>query len=260
MRLCCRIYGRGRRPCREFFMKLPAGRVSVGPAYVRAVLAGVLLCSLSACSLFFRPSSRDVPEAAVTRLPALPVPAMAETPEVARHIWNFMQRDPKFIPQAIARKNRHGPMLEKIFGRLGLPLELLNVAMIESGFRPDARSHAGAVGLWQFIPRTARHYGLTVNYLVDQRKDPVLSTVAAAKHLRSLYADYQDWYLALAAYNAGSGRINQAIRESGCRNFWTLSRAGYLSQETRDYVPRFIAVSLMQSGVRVRPVRRRIPG
>ncbi len=133
------------------------------------------------------------------------------------------------------------PMIEEVFYREGLPLELKYLAVIESALNPKAVSRANAVGLWQFMLPTGRMYGLEVNSLVDERMDPYKSTVAAARYLKDLHAMYNDWQLAIAAYNCGPGRVNYAMRRTGLRNFWKLWP--HLPRETASYVPTFIAAT-----------------
>jgi membrane-bound lytic murein transglycosylase D len=111
--------------------------------------------------------------------------------------------------------------------------------LIESAFSPTAYSRARALGLWQFISATGRHYGLAVGSLLDERRDPEQSTDAAIAYLSDLYLEFEDWHLALAAYNSGAGNVRRAIRRAGNRDFWDLQR--YLPRETRNYVPAFIA-------------------
>jgi membrane-bound lytic murein transglycosylase D len=138
------------------------------------------------------------------------------------------------------------PLFEEHLDRLNLPLELKYLAVVESALIPNARSRAGATGLWQFMYGTGKMYGLNVTSFVDDRSDPYKSTVAAAEHLRDLYKLYNDWLLALAAYNSGAGNVNRAIRRSGGKmNFWEISP--YLPRETRGYVPAFIAVTYVMS-------------
>ncbi|MDP2423610.1 MAG: LysM peptidoglycan-binding domain-containing protein [Bacteroidales bacterium] len=138
------------------------------------------------------------------------------------------------------------PVFEEHLDRLGLPLELKYLAVVESALLPTARSRAGATGLWQFMYGTGKMYNLRVTSLVDDRSDPYSSTIAAAEHLRDLFNLYNDWQLALAAYNSGAGNVNRAIRRSGGkRNFWEISP--FLPKETRGYVPAFIAVTYVMS-------------
>jgi membrane-bound lytic murein transglycosylase D len=133
------------------------------------------------------------------------------------------------------------PMFEAELDRQGLPLELKYLAVIESALNPVAISRAGAGGLWQFMPGTGKIYGLEVNSVVDERADPFLATRAACEHLNDLYNIFDDWLLALAAYNSGTGNVKKAMRLSGGKTFYEISR--YLPKETRGYVPAFLAVS-----------------
>lgn len=129
---------------------------------------------------------------------------------------------------------------QRIFREEGLPLELLNVAKVESNFDPSALSPKGALGLWQFMPATARRYGLRVDAIHDDRLDREKSTRAAARYLRDLHAKFNDWPLALAAYNAGEDMVRRAMERTGDSDFWKLSNARQLPSETRTYVPSII--------------------
>lgn len=134
------------------------------------------------------------------------------------------------------------PLFEEIFDYYGVPYELKYLAIIESALNPRAVSRARAVGTWQFMYYTGKQYGLTINSLVDERRDPLEATHAAARYLVDLHRIYKDWTLALAAYNCGPGNVNKAIRRSGGRrNFWDIFY--YLPRETRGYVPAFIAAT-----------------
>lgn len=176
--------------------------------------------------------------------PKLPAPTLTMTPEVEREIRRFIERDRKFITGSLKEREKYYPQMVSIFREHGIPEELMNVGIIESQFQKDAGSPAGAVGIWQFMKSTASQYGLKVGRK-DERKDPIRSTVAAAQHLRDLYEELGDWFLALAAYNAGLGRITRALASTGYIDFWKLARSGVLAQQTAEYVPRFIAVTLI---------------
>jgi membrane-bound lytic murein transglycosylase D len=137
-------------------------------------------------------------------------------------------------------------MIGQVFTAFGLPVELKYLSVIESDLKATATSWAGAVGPWQFMPQTARDYGLTVNRKKDERRDYKKSTKAAAKYLSELYNIYNDWLLVVAAYNTGAGNVNSAIRRSGSRNFWEMQN--YLPAETRNHVKKFIATHYIMEG------------
>ncbi len=134
-------------------------------------------------------------------------------------------------------------MIDILLGQQGLPAGLLSIVRVESGFNPVALSPKGAAGLWQLMPDTARRYGLAVDAREDERLDPPKETVAAAAYLRDLYARFRSWPLVLAAYNAGEERVQQAMDRLGTRDFWTLSSALALPEETRCYVPRVLSAA-----------------
>ncbi len=143
------------------------------------------------------------------------------------------------IKIGLTRSGAYLPMIRAKFRAAGLPTEIAYLPLIESAFSVKAYSRARAHGMWQFMSATGRFYGLEVGSLVDERRDPVRSTEAAVAYMADLYGEFNDWYLALAAYNSGAGNVRRAIRKSGSRDFWTLKQ--YLPRETRNYVPAFIA-------------------
>lgn len=142
--------------------------------------------------------------------------------------------------------NFYMPIFEEALDAYGLPLELKYLPIIESALNPSAVSHAGATGLWQFMHATGKVYGLENNSLVDERRDPIKATWAAARYLKDMYDIYHDWNLVIAAYNCGPGNINKAIRRAGGKtDYWEIYR--YLPRETRGYVPAFIAANYVMT-------------
>lgn len=156
---------------------------------------------------------------------------------------------PDTVDRWLERSEHYLPYARSIFRDRGLPEELAYLPFIESGFNPRAYSHAGAAGMWQFMPFTGRKYGLRVDNWMDERRDPYRATIAAADYLEFLYSLFGDWTLALAAYNCGEGKMLRAVEVTGGRNFFEvaernhmLSGSARLRQETMDYVPRFMAM------------------
>jgi membrane-bound lytic murein transglycosylase D len=143
------------------------------------------------------------------------------------------------------RADFYQEFVESVMREQGVPTDLVHLGMIESGYIPTARSSAGAVGIWQFMPATSRDMDLRVDNTVDERMDPVRSTRAAARYLRTLYRLHGDWALAAAAYNAGTGRISRSMERSRASNFWDLATRGDLAAETQHYVPRLYATTII---------------
>lgn len=177
----------------------------------------------------------------MNRLQALPfVIETPYNPVVKTYIERYLSPNNPVLGRVMARSDQYFPIFDDVLCRHELPYELCYLAVIESALNPEATSPAGAAGLWQFMPSTARLYGLEVNSLVDERRDPIRSTEAACAFLKRLYADFQDWNLAIAAYNCGPGNVKKAIaRSGGKRDFWSIYP--YLPSETRGYLPAFIA-------------------
>jgi membrane-bound lytic murein transglycosylase D len=165
------------------------------------------------------------------------------------------------VSYLLGASNFYMPIFEQALETYGLPLELKYVPIIESALNPKAVSRAGAAGLWQFMPATARQYGMTLNSLVDDRCDPIKGSDAAARLLRDLYKVFGDWHLVIAAYNCGPENINKAIhRAGGERDYWKIYP--YLPRETRGYVPAFIAANYIMNYYcdhNICPMRSRLP-
>lgn len=164
------------------------------------------------------------------------------TKDVASFIQLYSVRKRRLTEKTMGLADLYFPIFEEMLDRYEIPAELKYLPIVESGMNPKARSRVGATGLWQFMYRTGRSYGLDVNSYIDERRDPYLATEAACRYLKFLHNIYDDWSLALAAYNAGPGNVNKAIRRSGGKkSYWEIRR--YLPRETRSYVPAFIAVN-----------------
>ena len=158
----------------------------------------------------------------------------------------FQTRGREHMERYLARSTRYGELMRSILRDNGLPDDLIYVALIESGFSSRAVSHASAVGYWQFIKSTGRRYQLQITPLVDERRDPVLSTQAASFYFKELYSMFDDWYLALASYNVGENRILRLVKNYNTKNFWELiKKKRALPKETIHYVPKFIAAKLI---------------
>ena len=172
--------------------------------------------------------------------------------QVRYHINIYSGRLNDDIGRYIDRKERYFPMIQKVFREKNIPVDLAYISMLESGFNPLALSHAGARGIWQFMPQTARRFGLAVNENIDERTDPEKSTIAAAEYFRELigiFGGKSSVMLCMAAYNAGEGKVLGALRklEDPLRNrdFWFIYRMGYLTEETNEYIPRVIALMII---------------
>lgn len=190
----------------------------------------------------------DYPDSVIKkRLSSLPYEiAMPYNEAVKGFIDFYAGRKRRQVENMLGLGKYYFPMFEDVLDKYKIPLELKYLPVIESALNTGAVSPVGAAGLWQFMPSTGKMYGLQVNTLVDERRDPLKASVAAARFLRDLYNIYGDWHLAIAAYNCGPGNVNKAIRRSGGkRDFWQIYP--YLPRETRSYVPIFIAANYVMN-------------
>ena len=166
--------------------------------------------------------------------------------DVLEYIRFFQGPGRLWYSRWLARSHRWIPIMRPILAEEGAPLDLVYLAMIESGFSPFAYSWARASGFWQFISETGRRYGLRDDFWVDERRDPMLSTRAAARYLKQLHNEFGDWYLAWASYNAGEGKLRKAVKLYNSHDFWEIAHAGkFLRKETKHYVPKLIAAAII---------------
>ncbi len=230
------------------------------------------LLIVSATLLFsFQPASADSSSAPQNPVPGVPAQLKPPTEDVAQvdenidemteekpynipmilndsvenHLEYFKTRGRKVFQRWLDRSARYIPVMKDIFREKNLPEDLVYVAMIESGFNPYAVSWCKAVGPWQFMPATGKLYGLKINWWIDERKDPVKSTYAAAEHLKDLHNLFGSWPLALASYNAGAGKVQRAVLRTRSDDFWDLKASRYIRKETKNYVPKFMAATII---------------
>jgi membrane-bound lytic murein transglycosylase D len=166
-------------------------------------------------------------------------------PAVRAWVRYYQGRGRNVMERFLERSGRWAPVIRRELARVGLPEDLLYLAIAESGLSSHAVSHANAIGPWQFIRSTGRRYGLRGDEWVEPRKDPWLSTQAAAEHLSWLYKRLGDWPLAAAGYNAGAGKLQRAVRIYDSRDFWQIRKGSYLKPETKQYVPKILAIALI---------------
>jgi len=187
----------------------------------------------------FQPSSPDSVEPT-----AYNVPIVVDS-SVQGHIRYFNTAIRDRFEQWLLRLSRYRPLVETIFTEFHLPSDLVYLSLVESGFNPYAYSRARATGPWQFMKGTAKLYGLRVDQYVDERRDPIKSTVAAARYLRDLYDLFGAWPLAMAAYNAGEGKVLRALQKAQADSFSEISKTRLIRRETKEYVPRFMAATII---------------
>ena len=173
-----------------------------------------------------------------------PVP-VEDNKEVSKWIHYFQNRGRPHMVRYLERSTRYHNIMKAILREEGMPEDLFYISLIESGFNPKAYSRAAAVGFWQFLRSTGRRYGLKINAYVDERKDVIASTRAAANYFKSLYNLFGNWYLAMASYNAGENRIKNVVMKYQTRNFWELAHKKKLPRETMNYIPKFLAATLI---------------
>jgi len=171
----------------------------------------------------------------------IPVP---DRPEIQKYRNQYLSADGlKYLTEILKREQIYGGLIAERLAYYGLPKELLYLPVIESDYSVRAVSRSGATGLWQFMRNSVRGYGIRINDWVDERRDFWKSTDASLRKLKDNYETFGDWYLAIGAYNCGDGAMARAIRKGGTRDYWELRKGGFIPKETREYVPKFLAVS-----------------
>lgn len=198
---------------------------------------------LSRASTDTQPAA-DVEVVDIEAAASIPIPEHRTVDSAVRLFSGSMKNS---IQTSLIRSARYRKLIDQALAEQKLPKGLAYLPVIESAYMPTLTSRAGAHGIWQFMPDTAREYGLRVDWWVDERADPEFSTRAAATYLRDLYRMFDDWSLALAAYNCGPGRVKRTLAQSGATSFWEMLDAGLLPKETRGYVPTFYATLLIAS-------------
>lgn len=165
--------------------------------------------------------------------------------KVEQWLKYFQGKGRPHMERYLSRSTRYMKIMKKILRENGLPEDLIYIALIESGFSPRATSRAAAVGYWQFIRGTGKRYGLEINRFLDERRDPILSTQAAAEYFKGLYSVFGSWYLAMASYNVGENRVKREVMNHYTRDFWELARKRRFPKETINYIPKFIAAKMI---------------
>jgi membrane-bound lytic murein transglycosylase D len=191
------------------------------------------------------PATEEVPDSVyVNRLQAMVSPVhLPYNPVIKQYLGMYTSSRRSTVAHILGRSQHYFPMIEQELANAGLPLELRMLPVVESALTPTAVSRAGATGLWQFMYATGKYYGLEITSFIDQRRDPVAATRAACRYLAELHGIYDDWTLALAAYNCGPGNVNKALKRAGAgaKTYWDIYP--FLPTETRGYVPSFVAAT-----------------
>ncbi len=215
------------------------------PAHLATSDAGVALDGPMLQTV--RVSERSAP---YRRLAPAPPPGLLESspldlghPAVDPFVDYYADQSPEIIARSLLRAYPLLPRMRELLSQAGVPEELVYLPIVESHFKADARSGAGATGIWQLMGPTARHYGLRIDRCVDERRDPLRATEAAARYLSTLHARFEDWHLALAAYNIGEGRIYRIMRDNDIDDYWTMVDRALLPRETAQFVPKFMAAA-----------------
>lgn len=190
------------------------------------------------------PFTPQEPIASASSEPAYNIPVVID-PTVQSHIHFFNSSIRSRFEQWLIRLSRYRPLVENIFSEFNLPSDLVYLSLVESGFNPHAYSRAKATGPWQFMKGTGKLYGLRIDSYVDERRDPIKSTVAAARYLRDLYDLFGAWPLAMAAYNAGEGKVMRALQKAQAETFSDISKTKLIRTETKQYVPRIMAATVI---------------
>jgi membrane-bound lytic murein transglycosylase D len=182
--------------------------------------------------------------------PEIKVPEFDNVPEqlnpyVDRWLQYFQGKGREHMERYLSRSTRYEKLMKKILRQNGLPEDIIYIALIESGFSPRAISRAAAVGYWQFIRGTGKRYGLQINSFVDERRDPEIATQAAADYFKELYGEFNSWFLSMASYNVGEGRVRREIKRNKTNDFWVLAKKRRLPKETVNYIPKFLAARLI---------------
>jgi membrane-bound lytic murein transglycosylase D len=189
-------------------------------------------------------AARDLVYSSVNQSPHFDLPVTYNS-KVRTWIDFYQNNGRKDFRRWLERSSRYLPKIVPVLAEQGLPTDLAYLAMIESGFSPSAVSSAEAVGYWQFMKPTAHRYGLKVEWWLDERRDIIKSSIAAAKYLDDLYRMFNSWYLAAAAYNMGEGRVKTLTKKYGTNNYWVLSKKRDFPPETEQYIPKLIAAMLI---------------